>query len=168
MTETTATLPLGRMLAVFVGIFLAANLVIAVVTYYAPDLAVPNTLGLVFLMAAAIGAGQTAAARMGRWLVAREKLVFATAATALVLVMSVAVMYGMLTYFGLDFSLQNLVAALTGEVFPPEDLNAFLPWFLLFAALLNFVVVYGFVGLGAYTHLRALEKKAARDAARGR
>lgn len=168
MIDTTGNLPLARMLAVFVGILLTANIAIMALTYYAPDFAIPNSLGLVFVMAAAMAAGQTAAPRLGRRMTAREKAIFAAGATILSIIMVVLLMSGLLAYSGVEFSLQNLVLAMTAEILPPQELWAALPWVLLFASALSFLVTYGFVGWGVSSQLKALEKKAARDAARGR
>lgn len=158
----TDKMPLGRMLAIFAGAFLAGNAVIAALNYFLPDLPMPSSIGTILVMVAALVAGQGVAARLGRKLRAGEKLVFAAAATALTLVFAFVVFWGLLAYVGLPFTAQNVAMVLTGDARPDADVSQFLPWIILIGAGVSILVTFLFVGLGVSTQLKALERKTAK------
>lgn len=158
----TDKMPLGRMLAIFAGTFVAGNVALAVLTYFLPDLPLPSSTGMILAMAAALAAGQGVAARLGRKLRTGEKAVFAAYATILNLVFAVAVFWGLLAYVGLPFTAQNVVMVMTGETMPKADIGPFLPWIIGIGAVVSFLVTFFFVGLGVSSQLKALERKAAK------
>ncbi|MFO1201012.1 MAG: ABZJ_00895 family protein [Tabrizicola sp.] len=157
-----SSMPLGRMLAVFLAVLVGGNAILAAVTYAFPDLPVPNSIGMIFMMVSAMSAGQSVAGRLGRLLTAREKLVFAICATVLCVLLAVVVFWAILAYVGLPMSLQNVIAVATGEMVPLDEIKSFLPWILLFGIVLNLLVAYFFVGFGVKNQLKALERKAAK------
>ena len=158
----TEKMPLGRMLAIFAGTFVAANIALAALTYFLPDLPVPSSTGMILTMVAALVAGQGVAARLGRKLRVGEKAVFAVSATVLTLVFGIAVFWGILAYVGLPFTAQNVVMVTTGETIPSADVGSFLPWIVLIGVVVSLLVTFLFVGLGVSSQLKALERKAAK------
>jgi hypothetical protein len=98
----TDKMPLGRMLAIFAGTFVAGNVALAVLTYFLPDLPLPSSTGMILAMVAALAAGQGVAARLGRKLRTGEKAVFRC--LWLNLVFAVAVFWVLLAYVGLPFT----------------------------------------------------------------
>lgn len=154
-----SSMPLGRMLAVFLAVLVGGNVLLAALIYMFPDLPLPSSTGVIFMMVSSMSAGQSVAGRLGRLLTAREKLVFASAATALACLLGVAILWAILAYFGLPLTVQNTVAAMTGEIVPDAELMSILPWVLLFVVVINLLVAYFFVGFGVKSQLKALEKR---------
>ncbi len=60
---TTDTLPLGRMLAIFLGLLILANVILGAVGFFFPDLPIPSSMGIVVAMIAAMSSGQAAPRR---------------------------------------------------------------------------------------------------------
>jgi hypothetical protein len=162
MTPTTDRAPLGKMLAVFIGMLIAGNLLVVGIEYVLPDLTIPSSMGVVFLMLGAMQAGQTAARNTGRRLTAGEKARFALAATVTSIALSVALLWGILAWFGVPFSLENVVLAMTGDTVPYAEIMEFLPWIGLFVVILDFVLCFFAVGWGARTLLKQQERLAAK------
>ena len=55
MTPTITAVPLGKMLAVFIGMLIAGNALVVGIEYVLPDLTMPSSMGMVFVMVGAIG-----------------------------------------------------------------------------------------------------------------
>ena len=156
-----SSMPLGRMLAVFLAVLVGGNALLAALSYMFPDFPLPGSTGVIFMMVSSMSAGQSVAGRLGRLVTAREKLVFAVAATVSTCLLAVAILWAILAYFGFPLTVQNAVAAMTGEMVPDAELLSILPWVLLFAVVVNLLIAYFFVGFGVKSQLKALEKKAA-------
>jgi len=162
MTPTITAVPLGKMLAVFIGMLIAGNALVVGIEYVLPDLTMPSSMGMVFVMVGAMQAGQTAARSTGRRLTAGEKATFAVAATAASIALSVALLWGIFTWFSVPFSLENVVLVMTGDTVPYAEIMEFLPWIGLFVVVLSFVLCYFAVGWGARTLLKQQERLAAK------
>lgn len=162
MELTTREMPLAKMLMVFLGTLIAGNALLILIETVLPDLAMPGSLGIVFAMVASMSAGGTAASALGRPLVAREKLVFAGAATIASVVLTVAFLWGLFAWNAVPLTFANLVMAVTGDAVPNAEIAAVLPWIALIAVVVSLLVCYFGVGFGAKNQLRALERKAAR------
>jgi hypothetical protein len=163
MTDTM-TAPTGKMLAVFLGTLLFGNLLLAAIGYFFPDFEIPGSIGIVFQVVAAMAAGGAFATAMKRKMTAGEKFRFAILATLLGLLLAAAVFWAILAYVGLPFTLQNAVAAMTGEIVSNEEIMSFLPIFLGVAVGVAFLINFFGVGFGAGSQL----KQAAKLAAKGR
>lgn len=159
MTQTDQ-MPLGRMLAFFAGVFVVGNILVAALTYFLPDLPLPNSTGMIIVMVAALAAGQGVAAQLGRKLRAGEKAIFAAVATIVTLAFAVVVLWGILAYVGLPFTQENALMLMVGQA--DADLAAYLPLILVIGGVITFLVSFLFVGLGVSTQLKALERKAAK------
>lgn len=162
MTLIPTRAPLGKMLVVFIGMLMAGNVLVAGVEYLLPDLTMPSSMGIVFLMVGAMQAGQTAARSTGRRLTTGEKASFAIASTALSLALGVGLVWGVLAWFGVPFTAENVVLAMTGGAVPYAEIMEFLPWVGLFVVVVSLVLSYFAVGWGARTLLKQQERLAAK------
>lgn len=161
MTPTTPA-PLGKMLAVFIGMLIAGNVLVLGIEYVLPDLTMPSSMGIVFAMLGAMQAGQTAARNTGRRLSSGERASFAVAATVLSIALSGGLIWGVLAWFGVAFSAENLVMVMTGDTVPYAEIMEFLPWVGLFITVLSLLVCFFAVGWGARTQLKQAERLAAK------
>jgi hypothetical protein len=162
MDATPQTMPMMKMLLVFLGTLIAGNVLLILIQTFLPNVPMPGSIGIVFAMVASMSAGGTAANALGRPLVAGEKLRFALAATVASLVLTVALVWGILAWNGLSLTLPNLILALTGDSAPDAEITAILPWIGLFMVVVSLLVSYFGVGFGAKNQLRALARKAAK------
>lgn len=161
MIETTDRLPMLKMVGIFLGL---SALVVALTvgfSYFWPDVEIPNSVGIVTSIVASMQAGVFAARHTNRRLTSREKLVFAAWATAASALAVVGFYWGLFAYHGVPFTMMTFSTALLGDLPSAAVLKA-LPWIFLFGGVVSFVVIYFGVGLGAKTHLKALERKAAK------
>jgi hypothetical protein len=160
MNATSDAMPLGRMLAVFLGTLIAGNVALFALTYSLPDLPLPSSTGMIVMMIASMVAGQSVAGRLGRKLRMQEKLVFAVCATVLSLLLAIGALAGLLAFFGIPLTLENASTAVLGQPVPRADIMKFLPWVGLFTVVLSVLVAFLFVGLGVSSQLKALERQA--------
>lgn len=163
MDLTASKMPLPKMLLVFLGTLIAGNVLLFLIQTFLPNVPMPGSIGIVFAMIASMSAGGSAATTLGRTLPAKEKLVFAVAATLASLVLTVALFWGLFAWHGVPFTMSNVIMAVTGDAAPDAEIATFLPWIALFAVVISLLVCYFGVGFGAKNQLRALERKAAKD-----
>lgn len=159
---TTETLPLGRMLAIFLGILILANLILGAVSYLFPDLPIPSSMGIILAMVAAMSSGQSASKALNRKLVFSEKAVFAVLATLVSVALGVAVFWAILAYFGVPFTLENVILALTGDAVPAAEIRQILAWVVPIVLLLYVLVTYFGVAMGSRNQIKLAEKLAAK------
>jgi hypothetical protein len=162
MTVPSDHAPMLKMLAIFLTMQITAGVVLFGYVQVMPDAKTPSWLGMVFLMLGAVTAGQTGARNTGRRLTAGEKASFALAATVTSIALSVALLWGLLAWFGVPFSLENVVLAITGDTVPYAEIMEFLPWIGLFVVTLDLVLCFFAVGWGARTLLKQQERLAAK------
>lgn len=161
MEPTARTLPLAKMMLVFLGVLLAANGLLILVQTLLPGIDMPSSIGMVLMMVASISAGGTAATALGRPLVRQEKLRFASAATMASLALTGLLLWGLFTWNGVPLTLETLSIALTGGSATSADVLRFLPWIGLAVVMISLLVCYLGAGFGAKSQLRALERRAA-------
>jgi len=164
MTAPTDRAPMFKMLAVFVGTMLAANLAVLAIEYFLPDLTMPNSIGVFFLVAAAMASGQVGGQTLKRRLTAGEKATFAVGATVLSMLLVLALLSAALAYVGLPVTLEHMVFAMTGSFATAADIADILPLVGLIMAGVSLFVCYISVGWGARTQVKALERQAAKKA----
>jgi hypothetical protein len=161
MQVTTEKLPLGRMLAIFTGILIAANLVLAAVGYMFPDLPIPSSMGIILAMVAAMSSGQSATKALNRRLVFREKALFAALATAVSVALGVGVLWAFFAYFGVPFTLENVILVMTGDAVPAEEIRQILSWVIPIVLVLYLAITYFGATLGSRNQIKLQEKLAA-------
>jgi hypothetical protein len=162
MQFTTERLPLGRMLAIFAGILIAANVVLAAAGYFFPDLPMPSSIGIVLAMVAAMSAGQSATKALNRRLVFREKAVFALLATALSVVLGLGLLWSILAYFGIPFTLENVILVGTGDAVPTDEIRQILAWVVPVVLLVYVLITYFGAAMGSRNQIKLQEKLAAK------
>ena len=162
MQSSTEALPLGRMLAIFTGILVAANLVLAAVGYLFPDLPIPSSMGIVLAMVAAMSSGQSATKILSRRLVFREKAVFAVLATGVSVVLGVGVLWAFFAYFGVPFTLESVILVMTGDAVPAEEIRQILSWVIPLVLVLYLVITYFGAAMGSRNEVKLREKLAAK------
>ncbi len=159
---TTDTLPLGRMLAIFLGLLILANVILAAVGFYFPDLPIPSSMGIVVAMIAAMSSGQAASKALNRKLVFREKAIFALLATLVSVSLGVAVFWAVLTYVGAPLTLENAILAMTGDAVPVEDIRQILAWVVPIVFVLYVLITYFGAAMGSRNQIKLQEKLAAK------
>ncbi|NJM84407.1 MAG: hypothetical protein HC844_19920 [Tabrizicola sp.] len=160
MTSTIDRAPLGRMLAIFLGILIAANVLLGGIGYYFPDLPIPSSMGIILAMVAAMSSGQVAVKAVNRRLTFAEKATFAVVATVLSVVLTIAVLWAILAYHGAPFTLENAILALTGDAAPPADFLEILAWIGPIVLLVYVLITYGGVAFGSRNQIKLQEKMA--------
>jgi hypothetical protein len=162
MTNNNATAPTGKMIAIFLGTLIFGYVVLAAIGYFFPQLEMPGSIGIVFLMVAAMSAGTTFATATGRRMTSGEKLRFAVLATVLSLLLTVAVLWGSLAYVGLPFTLQNVTLVATGEMVAPGEMGQFLPIIIGVSVVVSLLICFFAVGFGARNQVKQAERLAAK------
>ncbi len=159
---TTGTPSTGKMLAIFLGTLLFGQAVLYAVGYFFPDIEMPSSIGIVFLLVAAMAAGQVFAKDAGRRMTGGEKLRFSVLATVAALVLTTAVLWGLFRYHGVPFTLENIVMAATGDAAPASEIATFLPIVLGVSVVVSVLFCFLGLGMGTRNHLKQMEKLAAR------
>jgi hypothetical protein len=162
MTSSLDKAPLGRMLAIFLGLLILANVVLAVIGYAFPDLPVPSSIGIVLAMVAAMSAGQSATKTVNRRLVFREKAVFAVVATLLSVALGIGVFWGFFAWFGVPFTLENVILAFSGGGVPAEDIRQILAWVVPIVLLVYVLITYFGAAMGSRNQIKLQERLAAK------
>lgn len=159
---TSASLPLARMLAIFVALLVFANLVIGAIGYYFPDFPVPSAMGVILAMVAAMSAGQSATKTLNRRLVFRELAIFAVLATLLSLVLGIGVFWGIFAYNGIPFTLENFIFVMTGDAVPAFEIRQILSWIVPIVLTIYVLITYFGATMGSRNELKLREKLAAK------
>jgi hypothetical protein len=162
MQLSTEKLQLGRMLAIFTGILIAANLVLAAIGYLFPDLPIPSSIGIVLAMVAAMSAGQSATKAVNRRLTFREKAVFALLASVLSVALGVGVLWAFFAYFGVPFTLENVILVMTGDAVPADEIRQILAWVAPIVFILYLLITYFGAAMGSRNQIKLQEKQAAK------
>jgi ABC-type microcin C transport system permease subunit YejE len=154
--------PLGRMLAIFTGILIAANLVLAAVGYAFPNLPVPSSMGIILAMVAAMSSGQSATKALNRRLVFREKALFAVLATTVSVVLGVGVLWAFFGYYGVPFTLENVILIMTGDAVPAEEIRQILSWVVPIVLVLYLLITCFGAAMGSRNQIKMQERLAAK------
>jgi hypothetical protein len=160
MQLSTEKLPLGRMLAIFSAILIAANLVLAAIYYLLPDLPVPSSIGIVLAMVAAMSSGQSATKALNRRLTFGEKALFAVLATALSGALGLGFLWGFFAYFGVPFTLENVILVMTGDGVPADEIRQILTWVVPIVLALYLAITYFGAAMGSRNQIKLQEKLA--------
>lgn len=159
---TSDTLPLGRMLAIFLAVLIAANLVLAALGYFFPDLPVPSSIGIVLAMVGAMSAGQAATKALNRRLTFGEKAIFAVLATVLSAVVGIAILWGIFAWFGVPFTLENVVLGMTGGAVPVSEFLGYMSWIVPIVLVVYVLITYFGAAMGSRNEIKLREKLAAK------
>lgn len=162
MTSPLDRAPLGRMLSIFLGLLILANVVLAGVGYAFPDLPVPSSIGIVLAMVAAMSAGQSATKTVNRRLIFGEKAVFAVLATLLSAALGIGVFWGFFAWFGVPFTLENVILALSGDAVPADEIRKILAWVVPIVLLVYVLITYFGATMGSRNQIKLQEKLAAK------
>lgn len=160
MINVSDKAPLGRMLAVFLGLLILANIVLAVIGYAFPDLPIPSSMGIILAMVAAMSAGQSATKAVNRRLRVGEKVTFALTATALSAALGVGLFWAMFAWFGVPFTLDNVILAASGDTVPPADLRQILAWVIPIVLVVYVLITYFGAAMGSRNQIKLQEKLA--------
>jgi uncharacterized integral membrane protein len=158
---TTDRVSIGRMLAVFLAVIIMANMALAAVSYFFPNLPIPSAMGIILAMVAAMSAGQSGAKAVSRLLTRGEKVRFAILATLLSTVIGVGFFWGIFRYYGVPFTLENIALAGTGDAIPADELRSILAWVVPIVLVLYVAVTYFGATLGSRNQIKLQEKLAA-------
>lgn len=158
----STSMPLGRMLAIFLAVLIAASVVLGVVGYVFPDLPIPSAMGGVLAMVAAMSAGQSGAKALNRRLSFTEKAVFALLATMLSVALGVGTIWGLFAYHGLPFTLEYVILAMTGDASPADEILQLLAWIVPVVVLIHVLITYFGAAMGSRNEIKLQEKLAAR------
>ena len=159
---TSASMPLARMLAIFLALLVGANVALGAIGYIFPDLPIPSAMGIVLAMVAAMSAGQSATRTLNRRLVFRELAVFAVLATLLSVAFGIGAFWGVFAYHGLPFTLETVILVLTGDQVPAAEIRQVLTWVAPILLLIYGLVTYFGATMGSRNELKLREKLAAK------
>jgi len=159
---SSTAMPLGRMLAIFLGIFVAANVALAVIGHYFPDFPIPSAMGIILAMVAAMSAGQSGTKAVNRRLTFNEKALFAVLATVLSTALAIGMLWAMFAYFGVPFTLENFVLATTGDAVPAAEIRGMLVWIVPIILVLYVLITYFGTAMGSRNEIKLQEKLAAK------
>jgi hypothetical protein len=159
---TSDTLPLGRMLVIFLAVLIAANMVLVALGYLFPDLPVPSSIGIVMAMIAAMSAGQSATKSLNRRLTFGEKAIFAVLATILSTAFGIAILWGIFAWFGVPFTVENILLGMTGDAAPAAEILSIMAWVVPVLLVLYLLVTYFGAAMGSRSQIKLLEKQAAK------
>lgn len=142
---------MGRCLAVFGGMLIAAGAGAAALAWALPRLPLPGGLGVVVLLLAAGAAGHSFARRTGRRPTGAETASFAMAALLLALAFALAVVWAALRLQGLPMGFAGVAAVFIRDPAAAAGIGRQLPFLLELAPWLALVLLWlGFrLGVGA-------------------
>jgi hypothetical protein len=162
MTTTLDRAPLGRMLAIFLALLILANVVLALIGYLVPDLPIPSSMGIVLAMVAAMSAGQSASKAVNRRLQFREKAVFAVLATLLSAALGIGIFWGFFAWFGVPFTLENVILGLSEGAVPADEIRQILVWVTPIILAVYVLITYFGAAMGSRNQIKLQEKLAAK------
>lgn len=145
---------LARPLAVF-GFTLILVMAVLVALSQFVELPGGSAMGVVSLLVATLPAGQSFYKAAQRRATFAEKLMFALGATLIAAVINLAVLYGILTYYGVEFSRANIMAVFQ---VPVQDEALFLKIVLIGGLGFTFCAIW----LIFWAAIRGAEKQAAK------
>jgi hypothetical protein len=162
MTSTHDRAPLGRMLAIYLGVLILANIVLGVISYFLPDLPIYSAMVIILAMVAALLAGQSGTKAVNRRLEFGEKAVFAVLATILSALLGVGALWGIFAWFGEPFTLDNVVLGLTGDSVPTDEIRQILGWVIPIILVIYVLITYIGAAMGSRNEIKLQEKLAAK------
>jgi hypothetical protein len=160
MTTIGTAAPMGKMIAIFLGALLFGNILLFAISYFFPDIEMPGSIGIIFLLVGAMSAGGAFAHATKRRMTTGEKFRFAVVATVLAILLSLAVVWGMFAYYGVPFSVQTMIMAMAGEAVSEAEIRQMLPIIGAVALVVGVLVCFFGVGAGASGQVKQLEKAA--------
>lgn len=142
---------MGRCLAVFGGMLIAAGAVAAALAWAWPRLPLPGSLGFAALLLAAVAAGHSFARRTGRRPTGAETASFAMAALLLALAFALAVVWAALRLQGLPMGFAGVATVFIRDPAAAAGIERLLPFLLELVPWLALVLLWlGFrLGVGA-------------------
>ncbi|GHC53945.1 ABZJ_00895 family protein [Neogemmobacter tilapiae] len=150
---------LARALLAYCGVFVFTQVLVFVITYYF-DFDNP-AMGLIIIMAASLAAGNVFAAHTKRLPSRGEKFKFGFLATICSLVLAYVALWAMFQWYGLPFNKDMIAFALAGgNMNQAQDVMEILPIVLGIVAVLNLLLGYFFLGMGAKQTVKQQAKMA--------
>ncbi|MGB4829379.1 MAG: ABZJ_00895 family protein [Paracoccaceae bacterium] len=162
MNAPSSNAAVGRALLAFTAVLIAAQAVVAGISYVWPSFEPPSSMGLIILFSAALGGGGVFAKAADRAMTGGEKTRFALAATVISLSITAAFVYGMFAYAGVPVTFETLSVWLTGDIGAAADMRNWLWAVIAGVGALTFVTAWFFVGLGARSAIKKRDKLAAK------
>jgi hypothetical protein len=159
---TSDSMPLGRMLAVFLAVLVAANVVLGVIAYVFPDLPVPSSIGIVMAMIGGMSAGQLGTKALNRRLTFAEKAIFSALATVLSVALGIGMIWAIFAYFGAPFTLENFILVMTGEAVPVGEITEIVAWIAPIVLVVYLLITYFGAAMGSRNQMKLQEKLAAK------
>lgn len=162
MIDSTGQASMTRLLGIFTLTWVAIQVALIAATYFFPELPLPDSIGIVMAMIAAMISGQSYARQTGRRPTGSEKLVFALIATLIAVALSVAAVWGIFRYYAIALTLENVIFAATGDAAATTEIAPYLTiGAAVVGALSLFLCWLGF-GMGAKGQLKQMERAAGR------
>jgi hypothetical protein len=153
MIDNTPTVSLTPYLLQFAGIYVLISILVMAFFYFT-EIDPPSVTGMLSVMAGAMIAGQNYATKTRRLMGRKERLTFASLASLIAVVGSIALLVVFLLFMGVPFSFTAMTTTMGLPDIPVSI------WFLLLALslVLSWVVAYFTVNLTAKTYLKKLNQ----------
>jgi hypothetical protein len=162
MTLSPKTNGLTRALGTFALALALAQAAIMGLGIAFPDFDMPSSIGLAAVMISALMAGQGFAKTTNRALTGAERLRFALGAAVISVLVGAALVAALMAFYGVPITLESASVAIGGDMEAALWIREWLWVIVAVSAALAFIMAWIFVGLGAKTMLKALEKQAAK------
>ncbi len=156
ISTSPASGSLTKPLLIFTAFIIAGNIILAIIGSY---IELPSSIGIIVMVAAAMGAGQSFGNSTRRLMTKGERFRFALIATLIAIVVAILAFWAAFAYYGVPFTLQNMMLGFgiaPGEV---EEFKSIMMIIIPIALLINIAVAYFTVGFGARSALKQLEKQ---------
>jgi hypothetical protein len=153
---------LGRPLLAFLGVIVVANAIIIGLGFAFPEFSLPSVVNLIIAMAAGMAGGQSFATRNDRAMTGGEQMRFSLIALSMSFALSAAMIGAIFVWYGVPFTLDTFIFAMTGDASVAADLK---PWLWLIVALgvlIGWGVIHAGAGMGGKTVMKRKEKEATR------
>ncbi len=157
-----ASAGLGRPLLAFLGVLLLANAIIIGLGFAFPEFNLPSAVNLVMAMVAGMAGGQSFATRNDRVMTGGEQMRFSLIALAMSFAMSAAMIGAIFAWYGVPFTLDTLIFAMTGDTSVAADLKSWMWLIVAIGVLIGWGVIHAGAGMGGKTVMKRKEKEAAR------
>jgi hypothetical protein len=157
MIGSTRMHPMTKASLSFAGLLILGQVIYGIISYFVEFQS--SSMGIVLLMAAGMGAGQTFGASQKRAMTPRERAMFAVYATAIGLAIGAAGMLAVFKWYGVPFSMDALLMSMGKGPADAAELRGFLWIGLSIAVVVSLIVTYFASGFGAKAAVRQLEKR---------
>ena len=165
MRQTTGHALMVRLLGIFALSWLGVQGAYLTLGYFFPRSFGPSVLGAVIVASVAASfAGSSYARRTDRRPTGAEILVFALLATLIAFALRLALLWGLLRFYRLPLTLENLSLIATGDRNGLTGYGHFLGSIVAFESVLIVLMCWFWFWLGARSEIKNREKRAAKAA----